>query len=145
MLHVYTQAGRLELTDPVAHLGLLECEKPHLAQRNTQAAVVGGLGCGAQTLLQILSVSLRHPPWLREAGQQSRFLCVFLHWRSRRLPAHISAAAPEGSRLSFRYREPNSFLLKGVLGGGLFWLCACGWRTGRYLDKFKLEKRLMVL
>ena len=56
-----------------------------------------GLGCGSQTLLQILSLSLCCPPWLRAAGQQSRFLCVFLHGRRQRLPTHISSVAPEGS------------------------------------------------
>lgn len=65
-----------------------------------------GLGCGSQTLLQILSVSLCCLPWLGAAGQQSRFLCVFLHWRRQRLPTYISTVAPEGSWLSFHYCEP---------------------------------------
>lgn len=70
-----------------------------------------GLGCGSQTLLQILSVSLCCPPWLRAAGQQSRFLCVFLHWRRQRLPTHINTVAPEGSWLSFHQCElPFLFL-----------------------------------
>lgn len=68
-----------------------------------------GLGCRSQTLLQILSVSLCCPPWLRAAGQQSRFLCVFLHWRRQRLPTHISTVAPEGSWLSFHYCEAPFF------------------------------------
>lgn len=38
-IHTFTQTVHLELTDPVAHLGLLECEEPPLFQRNTQAAV----------------------------------------------------------------------------------------------------------
>lgn len=92
--------------------------KSHISCRgNTRAAAaVAGLGCAAQPALQILSVSRRRPPWLREAGQQSRFLCVFQHWRRQRLPAHISAAAavaaaPEGSPLSFHYREANRFFI----------------------------------
>lgn len=83
-----------------------------------------GLGCGSQTLLQILSVSLCCPPWLREAGPQSRFLCVFLHWRRQRLPTHISTAAPEGSWLSFHYCKPNRFSFL-FLGGGVCFGCAC--------------------
>lgn len=69
-----------------------------------------GLGCGSQTLLQILSVSLCCPPWLRAAGQQSRFLCVFLHWRRQRLPTRINTVAPEGSWLSFHHCELLFFL-----------------------------------
>lgn len=81
-----------------------------------------GLGCGSQTLLQVLSVSLCCPPWLRAAGQQSRFLCVFLHWRRQRLPTHINTVAPEGSWLSFHHCErPFSWvfllLLPCVWGG----------------------------
>lgn len=68
-----------------------------------------GLGCGSQTLLQILSLSLCCPPWLRAAGQQSRFLCVFLHWRRQRLPTHINTVAPEGSWLSFHHCELPGF------------------------------------
>ncbi len=96
--HMLTQTVHLVLTDPVARVGLVECEKPPLSQRERQTGCCGlGLGCGSPTLLQILSVSLCCPPWLREAGQQSRFLCVFLHWRRQRLPTRISTAAPEGS------------------------------------------------
>ena len=36
----FTQTVHLVLTDPVAHLGLLECEEPPRSQRDTQAAVV---------------------------------------------------------------------------------------------------------
>lgn len=92
-------------------------KSPISCRGNTRAAAaVAGLGCAAQPALQILSVSRRRPPWLREAGQQSRFLCVFQHWRRQRLPAHISAAAavavaPEGSPLSFHYREANRFFI----------------------------------
>lgn len=38
--HAFTQTLHLVLTDPVAHLGLVECEEPPLSQRDTQAAVV---------------------------------------------------------------------------------------------------------
>ncbi|TNN75382.1 hypothetical protein EYF80_014429 [Liparis tanakae] len=65
----------------------------------TRAAVGRGLGCESKTWLQMLSVSRRRPPWLREAGQQSRFLCVRVHQQRQRahLPTHISTDAPEGS------------------------------------------------
>lgn len=116
--HTFTQTVHLVLTDPVAHLGLAECEEPPLSQRGAGCCGLG-LGCGSQTLLQILSVSLCCPPWLREAGQQSRFLCVFLHLRRQRLPTHISTAAPEGSWLPFHYCKPNSFFWERYV------LCAC--------------------
>lgn len=99
--------------------------KSHVSRGgNTRAAAaVGGLGCGARPALQVLSVSRRRPPWLREAGQRSRFLCVFQHWRRQQLPAHITgaaaaavAAAPESSPLSFHYREVNSFFLRRQRG-----------------------------
>lgn len=39
-VHIRTQTVHLVLKDPVAHLGLLECEEPPLSQKDTQAAVV---------------------------------------------------------------------------------------------------------
>lgn len=90
-----------------------------------------GLGCGSQTLLQILSVSLCCLPWLREAGQQSRFLCVFIHWWRQRLPTHISTAAPEGSWLLFHYCKPNSLFWEGYI----LCVCVCVCAIGRLLSK----------
>lgn len=122
------------MTDSVAHLGPVECEEPPLPcslfQRRTDCCGLG-LGCRSQTLLQILSVSLCCPPWLREAGQQSRFLCVFLHWWKQRLPTHISTAAPEGSWLPFHYCKPNSLFWEGYV------LCepVFAWLDNRLLSK----------
>lgn len=116
IMHTFTQTVHLVLTDPLAHLGLVECEEPPLSFSQRDAGCCGlGLGCGSQTRLQILSVSLCCPPWLREAGQQSRFLCVFLHWWRQRLSTHISTAAPEGSWLPFHYCEPNSLFWEGYV------------------------------
>lgn len=39
-IHTHIHRVHLVLTDPVTHLGLLECEEPPLAQRNLQVAVV---------------------------------------------------------------------------------------------------------
>lgn len=90
-----------------------------------------GLGCGSRPLLQILSVSLCRPPWLTEAGQQSRFLCVFLRWRRQRLPTRISTAAPRGSWLSFHYCEQNRFSFCGVVRmAAVCFGSACVYMTG---------------
>lgn len=108
-----SQTVHLVLTDSVAHLCLLECEEPHrfLSPRFlSDAGWCGpGLGSGYRIALQILSVSRCCPPWLREAGQQSRFLSVFLHEWRQSLPEHISTAAPETSGLSFHHSK----LVKG--------------------------------
>lgn len=47
------------------------------------------LGCGSQTPLQELSVSMCCPPCMREAGRPGRFF-GFLHGCMQRLPTHIN-------------------------------------------------------
>lgn len=111
-----------------------------------------GLGCGSQTLLQILSVSLCCPPWLRAAGQQSRFLCVFLHWRRQRLPTHINTVAPEGSWLPFHHCElPFLFfcfvllLLPCVWGGCVRTACYQRRKKWNHGIGFIKQQLLMIL
>lgn len=120
-IHIYTwtQTVHLEVTDPVAHLGLLECEEPPRAQTNT----LPWPGCwlwipaaAPNPVSQPLLSSMVDRG--RTAEQISLFF--FLCWWRQRLPTCISTAAPRGSWLSFHYCKLNCFSFFWG-GGGAWW------------------------
>lgn len=143
LIHTCTfiQTVHLVLTYPLAHLGLVKCEGPPLCFSQRDAGCCGlGLGCGSQTLLQILSVSLCCPPWLREAGQQSRFLCFYTLVKAATANTHQHSS-------TWRQLTPFSLLLitEQLALGKTSFVCMCVCMIGRLSSKVINSDRLSMV